>query len=125
MTVSSRTPEGMPSKCPLCGAKTNIGYSDPGQDAPCPRCGHLLWASMQLVSSVTQYYSETMGTTVGVIDVNTQFSDLGADSLDTVEMVMELEEEFDINIPESEALNLRTIGDVVRYIIENRRDTNS
>lgn len=42
--------------------------------------------------------------------------DLGADSLDVVEMLMALEEEFEISIPDDEAVNLKTIGDVVQYI---------
>jgi anti-sigma B factor antagonist len=43
MVISSRTPEGSPNRCPVCGAAIPIEPSDPGGDAPCPRCGHLLW----------------------------------------------------------------------------------
>lgn len=46
--------------------------------------------------------------------------DLGADSLDTVEMVMAMEEEFDIKIDESDMENLKTVGDVVRFIEANK-----
>jgi acyl carrier protein len=42
--------------------------------------------------------------------------DLGADSLDTVELVMAFEEEFGIEIPDEEAENLQTVGDAVRYL---------
>jgi acyl carrier protein len=42
--------------------------------------------------------------------------DLGADSLDTVELVMALEEEFDAEIPDEEAEKLTTVGDAVKYI---------
>ena len=42
--------------------------------------------------------------------------DLDADSLDAVEVIMALEEEFDIEIPDEEAENLKTIGDIVEYI---------
>ena len=45
--------------------------------------------------------------------------DLGADSLDIVELVMALEEEFDIEIPDSDAEKVVTVGDVVEYIKEN------
>ena len=45
--------------------------------------------------------------------------DLGADSLDTVELVMALEEEFDLEIPDSDAEKVVTVGDVVEYIKEN------
>src|SRR5262245_11621993 len=43
--VSSRTPEGLPNKCPLCGNELRIEPSNPPGDAPCPSCGHLLWFS--------------------------------------------------------------------------------
>ena len=45
--------------------------------------------------------------------------DLGADSLDIVELVMALEEEFDIEIPDADAEKVVTVGDVVDYIKEN------
>jgi len=44
--------------------------------------------------------------------------DLGADSLDTVELVMAFEEEFGIDIPDEDAEQLRTVGDAVRYMSE-------
>ena len=43
-------------------------------------------------------------------------NDLGADSLDTVELVMELEEEFDITIPDDAAEKIQTVGQAVQYI---------
>ncbi len=46
--------------------------------------------------------------------------DLGADSLDTVELVMAFEEEFDIEVPDEEAENLKSVGDVVAYIEKNK-----
>ena len=45
--------------------------------------------------------------------------DLGADSLDLVELIMALEEEFDIEIPDADAEKVVTVGDVVEYIKEN------
>ena len=42
--------------------------------------------------------------------------DLGADSLDTVELVMAFEKEFDIDIPDEEAEKLRTVGDALKYL---------
>lgn len=44
--------------------------------------------------------------------------DLGADSLDVVEMLMNLEEEFDISVPESEAVKIKTVGDIIKLISE-------
>ena len=49
-------------------------------------------------------------------------NDLGADSLDTVELIMAFEEEFGINIPEEDAEKIITIGDAIRYI-EKQTDT--
>ena len=43
-------------------------------------------------------------------------NDLGADSLDTVELIMEFEKEFDIQIPDDKAENIETVGDVIEYI---------
>ena len=45
--------------------------------------------------------------------------DLGADSLDTVELMMDLEDEFDLSIPEEEAEKIVTIGDAVKYVEEH------
>ncbi|MCD7730995.1 MAG: acyl carrier protein [Oscillospiraceae bacterium] len=46
--------------------------------------------------------------------------DLGADSLDVVDLVMSLEEEFDIEIPDDAVENIKTVGDVVKYIEDNQ-----
>lgn len=43
-------------------------------------------------------------------------TDLGADSLDTVELIMELEKEFDLQIPDEEAEKIQTVGDAISYI---------
>ncbi len=46
--------------------------------------------------------------------------DLGADSLDVVDLVMSLEEEFDIEIPDEAVENIKTVGDIVKYIEDNQ-----
>ena len=43
-------------------------------------------------------------------------NDLGADSLDTVELIMEFEKEFDIQIPDDQAENIQTVGQAIKYI---------
>ena len=47
-------------------------------------------------------------------------NDLGADSLDTVELIMEFEKEFSIAIPDDQAVNIATVGDAVTYITSNK-----
>lgn len=47
-------------------------------------------------------------------------TDLGADSLDTVELIMEFEKEFGINIPDDKAEGIQTVGDAVAYIEANK-----
>ncbi|MBE6905472.1 acyl carrier protein [Marasmitruncus massiliensis] len=47
-------------------------------------------------------------------------NDLGADSLDIVDLVMSLEEEFDCEIPDEEIENIKTVGDIVKYIEETQ-----
>ena len=60
---------------------------------------------------------EQLGTSRDKITRATSFiNDLGADSLDTVELVMEFEDEFDINIPDEDAEKIQTVGDAVQYI---------
>ena len=49
--------------------------------------------------------------------------DLSADSLDTVELIMALEEEFDIEVPDEEAEKLQSVGDVIKYIEDKQNKT--
>ena len=48
-------------------------------------------------------------------------NDLGADSLDIVELVMELEDEFEVNIPDEDAEKIQTVGDAVKYINDTEK----
>jgi acyl carrier protein len=66
---------------------------------------------------VIDIVAEQLGVDKDKISPETSFvNDLGADSLDTVELVMELEEEFDINIPDDAAEKIQTVGQAVEYI---------
>ena len=63
---------------------------------------------------------EQLGAVDSAVTMEASFlDDLGADSLDIVELVMALEEEFDIEIPDADAEKVVTVGDVVDYIKEN------
>jgi acyl carrier protein len=46
-------------------------------------------------------------------------NDLGADSLDTVELIMEFEKEFNVSIPDDQAENIQTVGQAIQYLEEN------
>jgi acyl carrier protein len=73
------------------------------------------------VASVSERVIEIVAEQLGVdkekVTPETSFvNDLGADSLDTVELVMELEEEFDINIPDDAAEKIQTVGQAIEFI---------
>lgn len=66
---------------------------------------------------VIKIVSEQLGVAVDKVTRQSDFvKDLGADSLDTVELVMALEEEFDIEIPDEAAEKIKTVGDAIDYI---------
>ena len=58
----------------------------------------------------------------GITDSSSFVDDLGADSLDTVELVMAFEEEFGIEIPDEDAEKIRMVSDAVKYIEEKAQD---
>ena len=66
--------------------------------------------------------SEQMGVAKDQVSSETSFvNDLGADSLDTVELVMDFEEDFDITIPDEEAEKIQTVGQAIQYIEEHTK----
>ncbi len=72
---------------------------------------------MSVEERVIEIVSEQMGVAKDQVTKETSFvNDLGADSLDTVELVMEFEEEFDITIPDEEAEKIQTVGQAIQYI---------
>ena len=69
---------------------------------------------------VREIICEQLGVSEGDVTPEASFiEDLGADSLDIVELVMALEEQFGVSIPDEEAENIKTVGDAVAYISEN------
>lgn len=70
-----------------------------------------------VMERVKDIVADNLGVDREKITPETSFvNDLGADSLDTVELVMELEEEFDINIPDDAAEKIQTVGQAVQFI---------
>jgi len=77
----------------------------------------------ELAKRLTKIVSEELGVEESKITEQSKFiDDLGADSLDTVELVMRLEDEFDCEIPDEEAEKILSVGDALRYIEERHQD---
>lgn len=77
-------------------------------------------ADISVEEKVKQIIVEELGVDEPEVTANARFiEDLGADSLDTVELVMAFEEEFGIDVPDDDAEKLQSVGDVIRYIEEN------
>lgn len=110
MAPASRTPEGLPHRCPVCGKTASLEPCYPGGDSVCPNCGQLLWL-----------FRERIGTELGVSFDSIKFESLlrekaAGDSLDLAELLMELEEGTGIPIPEEIAGSFRTVQDVIQYL---------
>ena len=70
-----------------------------------------------MLEKVKETVAEALGADIDTITAETSFKeDLGADSLDLFEMVMALEEEFEVEIPTEDLENIKTIGDVEAYL---------
>ncbi len=70
---------------------------------------------------VKEIICEQLGVEEEEVTPNAKFiEDLGADSLDTVELVMAFEEEFDLEIPDEDAEKIVTVGDAIQYIKDNQ-----
>ncbi len=77
----------------------------------------------EIEEKIYQIVSEQMGIDKSELTRETSFvDDLNADSLDTVELVMEFEDEFEMSIPDEEAEKIRTIGQTVSYILKNNKE---
>jgi len=76
----------------------------------------------ELETKVIEIVSEQMGRDKSEITRETSFvNDLNADSLDTVELVMEFEDEFEISIPDEDAEKIQTVGQAIDYIRERNK----
>ncbi|MGN1311180.1 MAG: acyl carrier protein [Clostridia bacterium] len=74
----------------------------------------------EIFDKVKEIIIEQLGVSEDAVSNESSFiDDLGADSLDIVELIMALEEEFDMEIPDADAEKIVTVGDVVEYIKEN------
>jgi len=72
---------------------------------------------MALQERVAEIIVEQLGVSSGEVSPEASFiDDLGADSLDIVELIMAMEEEFDVEIPDDDAEKMQTIGDAINYL---------
>jgi acyl carrier protein len=84
--------------------------------------GILTMASDNIAEKVKQIIVEQLGVDEGEVTASASFvDDLGADSLDTVELVMAFEEAFDIEIPDEDAEKIRTVQDAIDYISKHEK----
>lgn len=81
---------------------------------------------MAVKDRVIDIVAEQLGVEKEKVNPETSFvNDLGADSLDTVELVMELEEEFDITIPDDAAEKIQTVGQAIEFIEKAQQQSKS
>ena len=74
-----------------------------------------------MLDKIREIVVEQLGVDADQVTLEANFvEDLGADSLDTVELIMAFEEEFDVEIPDTEAEKIKTVQDVVNYIGSNK-----
>ena len=75
----------------------------------------------QIETRVFEIVCESLGVNRSEVKRETRFiEDIGADSLDIVELIMELEEEFEINIPDDQAEKIKTVGEAIDYIAREK-----
>ena len=112
--------------CPKCEAAFPTAAPEPGALLPCPICGHCLrvWffaAGLQVFGQ--QSAERTIAVTAEKLALSAEkitpadgFAELGADSLDVAEILMEIEGELHISLTNEEAETVRTVGDVIRAV---------
>jgi acyl carrier protein len=82
-----------------------------------PRWEEFIVASEKIEERVIEIVCENLGVNKEQVTRSTSFiEDVGADSLDIVELIMELEEEFEITIPDDQAEKIKTVGEAIDYI---------
>lgn len=77
---------------------------------------------MSVENKVKEIVAEQLNVEMSELEMNKSFlNDLGADSLDIVELVMAMEEEFELEIPDEDAEKIQTVQDVITYITEHQQ----
>ena len=112
--ISSRTPEGEPNRCPLCGADICLDPSRPPGDAPCNQCGTLVWFPFGKKDRQGRWITRATSFT----------KDLGLDSLEMADLILTFEKRFHVTIPRPMAKRIDTVGDAIEIIetLTGKRD---
>ncbi|TWT73721.1 acyl carrier protein [Posidoniimonas polymericola] len=115
------------SRCAVCGSDAGAGLPETG-DAPCPDCGCLLWQGLAQAERLRNRLAEAFGVEPEAVDSGTEIAEIADDSLATLELVMELDEELELlgidqRVSNEEAVAICTIGDALRLIMARRRDS--
>jgi acyl carrier protein len=123
-----------PGHCPVCGSAVSVEPAETYGNAPCPKCGKQLWFCTQtegvwfhdaeklapIRAKVLKLVADGLGADPSKItDASAFVEDLMADSLDVVEMVMSLEEAFDVKIPDAEAEKIKTFGQLLDWLMRH------
>ena len=119
MSVSP-TPVSLPNECALCGEANAIGASATGADAPCPACGHGLMQTRAVANDLVATIVDTIGLRAEELTPESSFDILGIDSLANLELIMAIEDKFDLKIAPEEAQSCKTIADLLRVLLKHR-----
>jgi acyl carrier protein len=135
MTNPEQTQEKATRHCPFCSAALPIESSERYGETACPQCGKRLWFCQQPEGLGCVHGAEQVAALRArvvplivknlnadpekVTDGSSFMEDFGADSLDVVELVMGLEEEFKITIPDTDAEKIKTVGDLLDYLVHH------
>ena len=113
-------PDGLPADCPLCGGRIVIAPSMPAGDAPCPRCGCLLWFAVA-GADARVYPANALPDEIRrkIESFQIDAGDADLDSLDFVEFVMELEDLFELDVPDETAESFESVHDVLAWLIDH------
>ena len=80
---------------------------------------------LEILNEIVPIIAEKLGVDPSEVTMEASFTnDLGADSLDTVELMMEFEKSFNLSIPDDQQENIQTVGDVVKLIEKMRAENN-
>ena len=81
-----------------------------------------IYKMSDIAEKVKSIIVEKLGVEASEVTTEASFTnDLGADSLDTVELIMEFEKEFNVSIPDDQAENIQTVGQAITYLEENAK----